>query len=172
MITKIYTCRRKLAFYAGAMNSRVREFLVSVWKDDNDISVHQKRLTTPYSEALLGSKYCIHAKGFEVNTARIADALYYGCVPVVLADHYDLPYTDILTWDRFSVVVTAEDTPILKKILQAIEYSDYLKLQKNVMRVQQHFQWHQVPVDYDAFYMVMYELWVRRSHVRISLDYF
>ncbi|XP_051152399.1 probable glycosyltransferase At5g03795 [Andrographis paniculata] len=162
--------RKKLVFYAGAMNSRVREFLVRVWKNDNDVSVHQRRLKTPYSEALLGSKYCIHAKGFEVNTARIADALYYGCVPVVLADHYDLPYTDILNWDSFSVVVSTEDIPMLKKILQGISYGDYLKLQRNVMRVQKHFQWHQFPLDFDAFYMVMYELWIRRNHVRISLN--
>ncbi|PIN18262.1 Xylogalacturonan beta-1,3-xylosyltransferase [Handroanthus impetiginosus] len=149
------------------MNSRVREFLVKAWKNDNEISVHQTRLKTPYSEALLVSRYCIHAKGFEVNTARIADALYYGCVPVVLADHYDLPYADILNWNSFSVVVSTVDIPILKKILQEISHDDYLKLYSNVMQVQQHFQWHHLPIDFDAFHMVMYELWLRRSHVRI-----
>ncbi|KAI3809445.1 hypothetical protein L1987_25418 [Smallanthus sonchifolius] len=82
----------------GAMNSRVRESLVHTWINDTEISVHQNRLNTPYSESLLGSKFCIHAKGFEVNTARIGDAIYYGCVPVVLADHYDLPFGEILNW--------------------------------------------------------------------------
>ncbi|KAK6139742.1 hypothetical protein DH2020_026502 [Rehmannia glutinosa] len=161
--------RKKLAFYAGAMNSRVREFLVKTWENDSDISVHHSRLKTPYSEALLGSKFCIHAKGFEVNTARIGDALYYGCVPVILADHYDLPYADILNWNSFSVVFSTTDIPMLKKILEEIISSnEYLKLQRNVMRVQKHFQWHNVPVDYDVFHMVMYELWLRRSHMRIN----
>ncbi|KAL0344888.1 UNVERIFIED_CONTAM: putative glycosyltransferase [Sesamum radiatum] len=163
----VFSIKEKLAFYAGAMNSRVREFLVKVWENDSEISVHHTRLKTPYSEALLGSKYCIHAKGFEVNTARIADALYYGCVPVVLADHYDLPYADILNWNSYSVVVSTMDIPMLKKILQEISYNEYLRLQSNVMRVQQHFQWHHLPVDFDAFHMVMYELWLRRSHARI-----
>ncbi|GFQ02488.1 probable glycosyltransferase at5g03795 [Phtheirospermum japonicum] len=160
--------RKKLAFYAGAMNSRVREFLVKTWENDSDISVHQSRLKTPYSEALLGSKFCIHAKGFEINTARIGDALYYGCVPVVLADHYDLPYADVLNWNSFAVVLSTSDIPMLKKILQGISNTGYVKLQRNVMRVQMHFQWHNVPVDYDAFHMVMYELWLRRSHLRIN----
>ncbi|KAK6131641.1 hypothetical protein DH2020_034655 [Rehmannia glutinosa] len=161
--------RKKLAFYAGAMNSRVRESLVKTWENDSDISVHHSRLKTPYSEALLGSKFCIHAKGFEVNTARIGDALYYGCVPVILADHYDLPYADILNWNSFSVVFSTMDIPILKKILEEIIISnEYLKLQRNVMRVQKHFQWHNVPVDYDVFHMIMYELWLRRSHMRIN----
>ncbi|KAI3721900.1 hypothetical protein L2E82_32919 [Cichorium intybus] len=162
--------REMLAFYAGAMNSRVREYLVKTWTNDTEIGVHQNRLKTPYSDSLLGSKFCIHAKGFEVNTARIGDAIYYGCVPVVLADHYDLPFSDILDWSRFSVVVSTEDIPFLKRILMEIVDSDeYLKLQKNVLKVQNHFQWHRKPVDFDTFYMVMYELWVRRSTIRIHL---
>ncbi|KAH6762094.1 hypothetical protein C2S52_019527 [Perilla frutescens var. hirtella] len=161
--------RQNLAFYAGAMNSRVREFLIKTWGNDSEISVHRSRLKTPYSEALLGSKFCIHAKGFEVNTARIGDALYYGCVPVILADHYDLPYADILNWDSFSVVLSTADIPIMKRVLEEMIRSDeYLKLQGNVMRVQKHFLWHNVPLDYDAFHMVMYELWLRRSHVNIN----
>ncbi|KAL1545608.1 putative glycosyltransferase [Salvia divinorum] len=162
--------RQNLAFYAGAMNSRVRESLVKTWRNDSEISVHRARLKTPYSESLLRSKFCIHAKGFEVNTARIGDALYYGCVPVVLADHYDLPYADILNWESFSVVLSASDIPIMKRVLlEMVRSGEYLRLQENVVRVQKHFQWHSVPVNYDAFYMVMYELWLRRSHVKISI---
>lgn len=163
-------CRILLAFYAGAMNSRVRESLVQTWINDTEIGVHPTRLKTPYSESLLGSKFCIHAKGFEVNTARIGDAIYYGCVPVVLADHYDLPFGDILNWSRFSVVVSTQDISFLKKILQNIVDSDeYIALQKNVLMVQKHFEWNEKPVDFDTFYMVMYELWLRRSSVRIRL---
>lgn len=158
--------RRKLAFFAGAMNSRVRENLVQTWKNDSEIIVHRGRMKTPYSEALLGSKYCIHAKGFEINTARIGDALYYGCVPVILADHYDLPYTDILNWQSFSVVVSSLDIPKLKQIFEEIEYDEYVKLQKNVMQAQKHFQWNSFSKDFDVFHMVMYELWIRRSHFR------
>ncbi|XP_017255478.1 probable glycosyltransferase At5g11130 [Daucus carota subsp. sativus] len=159
--------RKTLAFYAGAMNSRVRESLVGLWKNDSEISVHQNRLKTPYHESLLGSKFCIHAKGFEVNTARIGDALYYGCVPVILADHYDLPFADTLNWKSFSVVVSTADIPELKKILKEIEFEEYVKLQKNVMEVRNHFQWHTFAVNYDAFYMVMYELWLRRTTIRV-----
>ncbi|XP_060197504.1 probable glycosyltransferase At5g03795 [Lycium barbarum] len=158
--------RKKLAFFAGAMNSRVRGNLVQVWKNDSEIIVHRGRMKTPYSDALLGSKYCIHAKGFEINTARIGDALYYGCVPVILADHYDLPYADILNWESFSVVVSSLDIPKLKKILEEIEYDQYMKLQKNVMQVQKHFQWNSFSKDFDVFHMIMYELWIRRSHLR------
>ncbi|MCD7448281.1 hypothetical protein HAX54_040394 [Datura stramonium] len=134
LLFKLLPIWKKLAFFAGAMNSRVRKNLVQTWKNDSEIMVHRGRMKTPYSEALLGSKYCIHAKGFEINTARIGDALYYGCVPVILADHYDLPYTNILNWQSFSVVVSSLDIPKLKQILEEIEYDQYVKLQNNVMQ--------------------------------------
>lgn len=118
----------------------------------------------PYTQELLNSKFCLHVKGFEVNTARAGDALYHGCVPVIIANHYDLPFTDILDWKSFSIIVATLDIPLLKKILRN---SDYLVLKSNVLDVRKHFQWHFPPVDYDAFHMVMYELWLRRSSLKI-----
>ncbi|CAA0841456.1 Exostosin family protein [Striga hermonthica] len=165
--TRSLSKRKRLGFYAGAMNSRVRKSLVSTWGNDSEISVHEARVKSAYSEALLGSKYCIHAKGFEVNTARVADAIYYGCVPVVVADHYELPFGDVLDWSRFAVVVAEADIPYLKRILEE-EEEEYVRMQGNVMSVREHFQWHHVPADYDAFHMVMYQLWLRRSRIRIS----
>lgn len=161
--------RKKLAFFAGSINSPVRERLLHSWRNDSEIFAHFGRLTTPYADELLGSKFCLHVKGFEVNTARIGDSLYYGCVPVIIANHYDLPFADILNWKSFSVVVATLDIPLLKKILKGISSDQYLMFQKKVLEVRKHFQWHCPPVDYDAFYMVMYELWLRRTSVRVSL---
>ncbi|XP_052200123.1 probable glycosyltransferase At5g03795 [Diospyros lotus] len=161
--------RKRLAFFAGAINCPVRKELVQVWRNDEEIFAHSGRLKTPYSTELLRSKFCLHVKGFEVNTARIGDALYYGCVPVVLADHYDLPFADILNWKSFSVVVATADIPRLKEILQGIGPEEYSRLQSNVLKARTHFQWHASPspVEFDAFHMVIYELWLRRSYVRV-----
>ncbi|XP_027188203.1 probable glycosyltransferase At5g03795 isoform X2 [Cicer arietinum] len=161
--------RKKLAFFAGGVNSPVRIKLLETWKNDSEIFVHHGRLKTPYADELLGSKFCLHVKGFEVNTARIGDSLYYGCVPVIIANYYDLPFADVLNWKSFSVVVTTLDIPLLKKILKGISSDEYLMLQRNVLKVRKHFQWHSPPIDFDAFYMVVYELWLRRSSIIISL---
>lgn len=166
------TCRTKLAFFAGGINSPVREKLLQVWRNDAEIFAHFGRLTTPYADELLGSKFCLHVKGFEVNTARIADSLYYGCVPVIIANYYDLPFADILNWKSFSVIVATLDIPLLKKILKGISSEEYTWLQSNVLKVRKHFQWHLSPIDYDAFYTVMYELWLRRSFSTVTSSNF
>ncbi|XP_016483868.1 putative glycosyltransferase At5g03795 isoform X1 [Nicotiana tabacum] len=155
--------RKKLGFFAGTINSPVREKLLEWWGNDSDIFVHFGRLERSYTEELLDSKFCLHVKGYEVNTARVADALFYGCVPVIIANHYDLPFADILDWKHFSVIVATLDIPLLKKILQGITQQEYLMLHSNVLKGRKHFQWHMSPVDFDAFYMVMYELWLRSS---------
>nr|XP_033515751.1 probable glycosyltransferase At5g03795 isoform X3 [Nicotiana tomentosiformis] len=160
--------RKKLGFFAGTINSPVREKLLEWWGNDSDIFVHFGHLERSYAEELLDSKFCLHVKGYEVNTARIADALFYGCVPVIIANHYDLPFADILDWKHFSVIVATLDIPLLKKILQGITQQEYLMLHSNVLKVRKHFQWHVSPVDFDAFYMVMYELWLRRSSLRLQ----
>ncbi|PSS01659.1 Glycosyltransferase [Actinidia chinensis var. chinensis] len=161
--------REKLAFFAGSINSPVRQKLLQEWRNDSEIFVHFGRLKTPYDKELLGSKFCLHVKGFEINTARIGDALYYGCVPVIIANHYDLPFSDLLNWKSFSIVVATLDIPLLKEILKGVSSKEYLELQSNVLKVRRHFQWHFPPTDYDAFYMVMYELWLRRSFIRVPL---
>ncbi|KAJ1376554.1 Exostosin-like [Sesbania bispinosa] len=110
--------RKRLAFFAGGANSPVRVNLLETWKNDSEIFAHSGRLKTPYADELLGSKFCLHVKGYEVNTARIGDSLYYGCVPVIIANYYDLPFADVLNWKSFSVIVTTSDIPLLKKILK------------------------------------------------------
>ncbi|GFZ09291.1 hypothetical protein Acr_20g0010990 [Actinidia rufa] len=111
-----------------------------------------------------------HQKGLrsEHGQDRGCDRSTMVCVPVVLADHYDLPFADILNWKSFSVVVATADIPSLKRILRELGFEEYLRLQRNVVEVRRHFQWHVKPVEFDVFYMVMYELWLRRGHVRIS----
>ncbi|KAK8995455.1 hypothetical protein V6N11_069886 [Hibiscus sabdariffa] len=166
----VSTKRNQLAFFAGQVNSPVRAALLKLWVNDTEIFAHFGRLETDDGEEQLRSKFCLHVKGFEVNTARVTDALHYGCVPVILANHYDLPFTDILNWKSFSVVVHYMDLPVLKKILQGISFEELSWLQNNVAKVRRHFKWNAPAVDYDAFYMAMYELWLRKSSVRVRLS--
>ncbi|PON89612.1 Exostosin-like [Trema orientale] len=160
--------RTRLAFFAGAINCEARRELVKVWGNDTEIFANGGHLETPYGDEMLKSKFCLHVRGYGVNTARIGDAMYYGCVPVIIADHYALPFADVLDWSSFSVVVTTSDIPLLKKILKSIvDSKEYHKLRDNMLNVRKHFQWHPSPIDYDAFHMALYELWLRRNYLRL-----
>ena len=60
--------RKRLAFFAGGVNSPVRVKLLETWKNDSEIFVHHGRLKTPYADELLGSKFGLHV--VEIQSKR------------------------------------------------------------------------------------------------------
>lgn len=157
-----------LAFFAGNMHGRVRPILLKHWNDkDDDIRVYgplPPRVTRKmtYIQHMKSSKYCICPMGYEVNSPRIIEAIYYECVPVIIADNFVLPFSEILDWSAFSVVVAEKDIPKLKEILTAIPLRRYLTMQINVKMVQKHFLWNPRPIKYDLFHMVLHSIWFSR----------
>ncbi|XP_020398318.1 probable glycosyltransferase At5g25310 isoform X4 [Zea mays] len=160
--------RTILAFFAGQMHGRVRPVLLKYWGNkDDDMRIYSRlphRITRKrnYVQHMKSSKYCICPMGYEVNSPRIVEAIYYECVPVIIADHFVLPFDAALNWSTFSVVVPESDVPKLKQILLAIPESRYITLQANVKRVQKHFMWHPNPVKYDIFHMILHSVWFSR----------
>ncbi|CAN6477944.1 unnamed protein product [Victoria cruziana] len=160
--------RTILAFFAGKMHGRVRPELLKYWKGkDEDLKIygplpkHVSRKMS-YIQHMKSSKYCICPMGYEVNSPRIVEAIYYECVPVIIADNFVLPFNDILNWRTFSVIVAEKDIPKLKDILRAIPFRHYMALQMNVKKVQKHFLWHGKPIKYDIFYMILHSIWSNR----------
>ncbi|KAM7256626.1 hypothetical protein ACFE04_012367 [Oxalis oulophora] len=157
-----------LAFFAGNMHGRVRPILLKYWHNkDEDMKIYgplpiriSRKMT--YIQHMKSSKYCICPMGHEVNSPRIIEAIYYECVPVIIADNFGLPLGDVLDWSQFSVVVAEKDIPKLKEILLTIPLRRYLKMQINVKMVQKHFYWNQKPVRFDLFHMILHSIWFKR----------
>lgn len=162
-------CRDKLAFFAGRVqNSGIRQELLKQWQNDTSFSIFSGHPPFPYEEGFRRSRYCLHVKGYEVNTARVVSAIRYGCVPVLVSNYYDLPFANVLDWSKFSISVNQRDVSLLKHVLASVSEQLYLDLYRNLCTVRKHFIWNMVPADYDAFYMTGYQLWLRRGLHRIA----
>ncbi|KAI4315230.1 hypothetical protein L6164_028064 [Bauhinia variegata] len=158
-----------LAFFAGSMHGRVRPTLLKYWGGEKDVDMKiYKRLPLrvsqkmTYIQHMKSSKYCLCPMGYEVNSPRIVEAIYYECVPVIIADNFVLPFSEVLDWSAFSLVVAEKDIPRLKEILLSIPMGRYLAMQINVKMVQKHFIWNPRPVRYDLFHMILHSIWVGR----------
>ena len=160
--------RSILAFFAGQMHGRVRPVLLQYWGGkDADMRIYDRlphRITRRmnYIQHMKSSKYCICPMGYEVNSPRIVEAIYYECVPVIIADNFVLPFDDALNWSAFSVVIPEKDVPKQKQILFANPDDQYIDMQYNVQRVQKHFIWHPNPIKYDIFHMILHSIWYSR----------
>ncbi|KAK8943829.1 putative glycosyltransferase [Platanthera guangdongensis] len=158
-----------LAFYAGLMHGRVRPTLEKLWGNDTggDIRIFRRlpnrvSRNMSYVEHMKSSRFCICPMGYEVNSPRIVEAIYYGCVPVIIADNFVLPFEEILDWSSFSVVLPEKDIAELKNVLLSIPLRRYLRMQECVRRVQRHFLWHARPEKYDLFHVILHSIWYSR----------
>ncbi|KAM7523836.1 hypothetical protein LguiA_013738 [Lonicera macranthoides] len=174
IVWKFESFRTVLGFWAGHRNSKIRVILARVWENDTELDIANNRINRAtghlvYQKKFYRTKFCICPGGSQVNSARIADSIHYGCIPVILSNYYDLPFNDILDWRKFAVIVKEKDVYQLKQILKGISNSEFVALHNNLVKVQKHFQWNSPPVKYDAFHMVMYDLWLRRHVINLVL---
>ncbi|KAK7398979.1 hypothetical protein VNO78_10153 [Psophocarpus tetragonolobus] len=157
-----------LAFYAGNMHGYLRPILLKHWQDkDPDMKIygpmpHGVASKMNYIHHMKNSKYCICPKGYEVNSPRVVEAIFYECVPVIISDNFVPPFFEVLNWDAFSIILAEKDIPNLKQILFSVSHEKYLKLQLGVRKAQKHFFWHVKPLKYDLFHMTIHSIWYNR----------
>ncbi|KAJ7539434.1 hypothetical protein O6H91_11G092600 [Diphasiastrum complanatum] len=160
--------RPYLAFFAGQMHGVVRPILLQYWKDKDPLmrifevlpaSIASK---TSYSQHMKLSKYCLCPAGHEVNSPRLVEAIFSECVPVIIADNFVLPFSNVINWESISVTVLQTDITNLKNVLTSIPEQKYRAMQSRLKDVQQHFLWHDSPQKYDVLTMIIHSLWTQR----------
>jgi hypothetical protein len=115
-----------------------------------------------YIELMKSSKFCICARGHEVNSPRVVEAIFHECIPVIISDNFIPPLFEVLNWDSFAVFIKEKHIAYLRDILLAISEEKYLEMHKRVKKVQEHFLWHHEPVKYDLFHMLLHSIWYNR----------
>uniref|UniRef100_A0A667H450 Exostosin-2 n=1 Tax=Lynx canadensis TaxID=61383 RepID=A0A667H450_LYNCA len=83
-----------------------------------------------YPQVLQEATFCVVLRGARLGQAVLSDVLRAGCVPVVIADSYVLPFSEVLDWKRASVVVPEEKMSEAYSILQSIPQRQIEEMQR------------------------------------------
>ncbi|KAF7132543.1 hypothetical protein RHSIM_Rhsim09G0169100 [Rhododendron simsii] len=116
---------------------------------------------------LTKSKFCLFVYGGDGSW--LGEALRLGCVPVMITDRpiQDMPLIDVVRWSEIAVFVGSRGgVAELKRVLGGIGGEQYERMRGLGVTVGRHFVWNKVPQPFDAFHMVMYQLWLRRHTIR------
>ncbi|XP_073062829.1 probable glycosyltransferase At5g03795 [Primulina eburnea] len=158
-----------LVFFAGGLHGPIRPILLQHWENkDQDVQVHKYLpKDVSYLAMMRKSRYCICPSGYEVASPRMVEALYTGCVPVLIKDNYVPPFSDVLNWKSFSVEISVTEIPNLKNILTGISTRQYIAMQRRGVQARRHFEVNLSPKRYDVFHMTLHSIWLRRLNVRL-----
>uniref|UniRef100_A0A668ASF0 Exostosin-2 n=1 Tax=Myripristis murdjan TaxID=586833 RepID=A0A668ASF0_9TELE len=83
-----------------------------------------------YPQILQESSFCVVLRGARLGQAALSDVLQAGCVPVILADSYILPFSEVLDWKRASVVIPEEKLSEMYTILKSIPHRQVEEMQR------------------------------------------
>ncbi|EOD15787.1 hypothetical protein EMIHUDRAFT_119255 [Emiliania huxleyi CCMP1516] len=135
--------RKLLMFYAG-WNYGERMALVKTYRNDSDprVLVRSSVPSREYAANMLDARFCPVCGGYSQWTPRLAEALHYGCVPVILSVHLEPPWSELLDWSTFSLRVHPSQIRSLKQTLLRAEQENYEALHRGVLRARAALEYH------------------------------
>uniref|UniRef100_A0A7N0SWH4 Exostosin GT47 domain-containing protein n=1 Tax=Kalanchoe fedtschenkoi TaxID=63787 RepID=A0A7N0SWH4_KALFE len=164
--------RKSLLFFMGNRyrkeGGKIRDMLFQVLEDVEDVIIkhgaqsrESRRLAT---QGMHSSKFCLHPAGDTPSACRLFDAIVSLCIPVIVSDHIELPFEDVINYNKISIFVdstSAVKPGLLVKKLKKIPTEQILEYQKELKAVKRYFE-------YDDPNGAVNEIW-RQVSMKVSL---
>ncbi|WP_338430028.1 exostosin domain-containing protein [Synechococcus elongatus] len=148
--------RSTLLSFRGANSHPVREWLLQLhqppeieveliqqtywgalnYADDRNVLCFEQRV---YTNLIARSRFSAAPRGHDIFSYRLLEVMAGGAVPVVLADDWVLPFSELLDWSEFSLQITEDQCFNLPQILQKISIDEWQGMQQRLQLVYQQY---------------------------------
>lgn len=92
----------------------------------------QRRRFAGYQLEIARSVFCLCPLGWAPWSPRLVESVALGCVPVVIADGIQLPFSSAVRWSEISLSVAERDVGKLGKILERVAATNLSVIQRNL----------------------------------------
>jgi len=125
-----YPCREGMVrALAGRSEYLVRHVGNDWGSNDPGLLARKQR---EFAETLGRSVFALCPRGYGKTSFRMYEALQLGAIPVYIYDEPWLPYTDVLDWNEFAVLVPLAEVDRLHELLAAHTAADIRRKQDRI----------------------------------------
>jgi len=96
---------------------------------------------TQYLREMSLSDFCLVPMGSSSWTLRLYDALFLGCVPVVLSDHIALPFQERIDWSKLVIKWPQSEAERLPSFLLGVSEKQLQVKRRAILAARHHFAW-------------------------------
>ena len=125
--------------------------------ESRESTLTAKDYTSLYEEDFLSAKFCLCPPGWASWTPRPFEAMFLGCVPVLVADDQKLPFSHFVDFNEFTISIKEAQANEILSLLQEYE-KDLPRLRAGMEKNWQRFTYNMPPRPGDAFHHIAHEL--------------
>lgn len=92
----------------------------------------QRQRFSGYQSEIVRSVFCLCPLGWAPWSPRLVESVALGCVPVIIADGIQLPFSSAVKWPEISLTVAERDVKNLGRILEHVATTNLSTIQRNL----------------------------------------
>lgn len=147
-ISKKKEDRKNLFGFIGSVHTHItRKAIVKIFPENCfDSNVYwglekkeDKEFCEKYIDNLSNSIFSICPRGTGISSVRLFESIAMGSIPIIIADGYKPPLSDLIDWNKFSIFVPENKVRKIKDILENIDKESISSMQKELNHVYSNF---------------------------------
>jgi hypothetical protein len=94
------------------------------------INSHDPNRTQKFREILYNSVFALSPRGYGPASYRMYEAIQMQCIPIYISDEFWLPFSDVIEWDKVSLLINEDQIKSIPKkvddLLESGKYQDMI----------------------------------------------
>eukprot|EP00730_Choanoeca_flexa_P015395 TRINITY_DN7060_c0_g1_i4.p1 TRINITY_DN7060_c0_g1~~TRINITY_DN7060_c0_g1_i4.p1 ORF type:complete len:461 (+),score=43.14 TRINITY_DN7060_c0_g1_i4:69-1451(+) len=155
--------RAHLAFFAGVLSHPFRNNIRNLASQPG-FYIPRRLAPMSYHQTQANSTFCLAVRGNAEWSPRLDEAFKMGCIPVVLADDYDTPFSRVLNTTSFLFRVKQAEWRTLPAVLNSPTADQLQQYLRNVDAVKMAFRYPGLEEQsnrMNAVVMALFQVWMK-----------